>query len=93
MENVIKLSGKVTEVKPLETGEGANGTWYKQCFIIETPGLYPKNQIISGWKKEMTDKVNSLKPLDDVIVSVNIESKENKGRWYTELKAWKIETV
>ena len=38
----MELKGTVTKVLALQTGEGQNGTWKKQEFVINTDGTYPK---------------------------------------------------
>ena len=86
----IEISGKLIKLLPLQTGSGKNGTWNKQDFIIETTEQYPKKICISAWG----DKINMLAQfsLDSSLkVSVNIESREYNGKWYTDLRAWKIE--
>ena len=50
----MDISGKVTNILPLQSGEGKNGTWKKQDVIVETDGQYPKKICISIWG----DKIN-----------------------------------
>ena len=38
----MEVIGKIVKVLPLQTGEGKNGQWKKQEFVIETEGKYPK---------------------------------------------------
>lgn len=88
----LEISGKVSQILPLETGEGKNGPWKKQFFIIEfMDGNYPKKLSISAWG-DKTDALRSLQPGMDVKVSFNVESREYNGRWYTDVKVWKLET-
>lgn len=87
----LEISGKVSQVLQLETGEGKNGPWKKQSFIIEfMDGNYPKKLSIQAWG-DKTDAIRNLQQGDDVKVAFNIESREYNGRWYTDVKAWKIE--
>ncbi|MCK9561300.1 MAG: DUF3127 domain-containing protein [Bacteroidales bacterium] len=85
----MEIQGKLTQILPLQTGEGKNGTWKKQEFIIETSGQYPKKICISMWG----DKINNalLQVGNELTAHIDIESREYNGRWYTEVKAWKIE--
>jgi hypothetical protein len=86
-----ELTGKVLQVLPEQTGTGRNGQWSRQDFIVETQEQYPKKVCFSAWG----DKVSQLKTFktdDTVKVSFNIESREFNGRWYTDLRVWKIET-
>jgi hypothetical protein len=84
----MEISGKVIGLLPMQTGQGKNGTWKKQEFILETPGQYPKKVCVSLWGDKVDEfRVNAG---DSLTASVNIESREYNGRWYTEVRAWKI---
>ncbi len=85
----MDIKGRITHILPLQTGEGKNGTWKKQDFVIETDGQYPKKVCFSIWG----DKYNEsfLAVGNELNVSFDPESREYNGRWYTELRAWKIE--
>lgn len=84
----MEITGKIKQILPEVTGEGRNGTWKKQEFILETQDQYPKSVCIAVWG----DKINlSNFNTDELItVSINIESREYNSRWYTDVKAWKI---
>lgn len=87
----IELTGKVVQLLPEQTGQGKNGVWKRQDFIIETADQYPKKICFSGWG-DKADIVSGLQPGQSVKVSFNPESREFNGKWYTDLRAWKIET-
>jgi len=85
----LELSGKVFALLQEQSGEGKNGRWVKQDFVIETADQFPKKVCFSSWG----DKVAELKQLksgDEVTISFNPESREFNGKWYTDLRAWKI---
>lgn len=67
---------------------GQKGT-LKQEFVIETPGQYPKKVCLSLWGEDKINKYDLQKGLE-ITASVDIESRESNGRWYTEIKAYKI---
>lgn len=85
----MEVKGKVIQLLPLQSGMGKKGPWKKQEFIIETQSQYPKKICLSAWG----DKVDQFKlSVGDVVsVSVDLESREYNGRWYTEARAWKLE--
>ncbi|MBS1487930.1 MAG: DUF3127 domain-containing protein [Bacteroidetes bacterium] len=85
----MEISGKIINLLPLQSGQGKNGTWKKQEFILETPGQYPKKVCLSLWG----DKVDETKigVGDQITASINIESREYNGRWYTDVRVWKIQ--
>ncbi len=85
---LMQIIGKLIEILPLQTGEGKNGTWKKQDIIVETQMQYPKKVCIGLWN----DKIDStfLQVGNDLVIDIVIESRTYNGRWYTEVKAWKV---
>lgn len=85
----MQLTAKLIQVLPLQTGTGKNGQWKKQDIIVETEGQYPKKVCVSIWG----DKINEslLKAGNMLNISFDVESREYNGRWYTDVKAWKVE--
>ncbi|OWY21211.1 DUF3127 domain-containing protein [Sphingobacteriales bacterium UPWRP_1] len=85
----MEISGKITQVLPLQRGTNKNGNeWRKQEFVLETESQYPKKVLIMLWG----DKVEQF-PVSEgqkVTVSIDLESREYNGRWYTEVRAWKV---
>lgn len=85
----LELKGKIVHVLPVVEGAGRNGnTWKKQEYVIEIPGQYPKKVCFSAWG----EKVDSfaIRPEEELTVSFDVESREYNGRWYTEVRAWKV---
>jgi hypothetical protein len=84
----MEIKGKVIQLLPLQSGMGKKGEWKKQEFIVEMPGQYPKKVCLSCWG----DKIDQFRVTvgDMVTVSVDLESREYNGRWFTEARAWKI---
>ena len=84
----MELTGKVIQLTE-QTGTGRNGEWRKQEVIIETQEEYPKKICVTVWG----DKVSQFALQENEIVtfSINIESREYNSRWYTDVRAWKIE--
>lgn len=85
----MDINGKVVQLLALQTGEGKNGQWKKQDFVLETDGTYPKKVCISVWGDKIDTSI--LKEGNLVNVSFDIESREYNGRWYTDVRAWKID--
>ena len=85
----MELKGKVIQLLPLQTGMGKKGQWKKQEFIVETQSQYPKKVCLSVWGDKI-DQFN-LSVGQVVNASVELESREYNGRWYTEARAWKID--
>lgn len=87
----MELTAKLTQLLPLQTGTGKNGQWKKQDIIVETEGQYPKKVCISIWGDKINESV--LKVGAQLNISFDVESREYNGRWYTDVKAWKIEAA
>ena len=45
----MEITGKILQILREETGEGRNGPWKKQSFIMETQDQYPKKVYITVW--------------------------------------------
>lgn len=84
-----EISGKVIAVLPIATGEGKNGTWKSQDYVLETGGQYPK-KVCFNLFGDSIDKFN-VGIDDEIKVSYDIESREYNGRWFTTIRAWKVE--
>ena len=74
---------------PEQTGDGKNGKWAKCDFVIETQEKYPKKVCLTAWN-DLIHAVRGIQPETDVTVSFDISSREYNGRWYTDVKAWKV---
>jgi hypothetical protein len=87
----MQLTAKLIQLLPIQTGTGKNGEWKKQDIIVETDGQYPKKVCVSIWG----DKINEQQLFvgNSLTIDFEIESREFSGRWYTDLKAWKIDSA
>lgn len=88
----MDISGAIFKINSIQTGEGKNGTWQKQEFIIDTDDQFSKKVCLQIWG-DKTGILKSLKEGDKVNVSFNAESREFNGKWYTDLRAWKIDKI
>jgi hypothetical protein len=86
----MDIIGKIVQVLDLQTGTSAKGDWKKQEFILETEEQYPRKVCISLWGDRVGDIVG-VQPGELITVSVNVESREFNGRWYTDVRAWRIQ--
>lgn len=87
----LDITGKIIQIMPATSGTSKAGKdWTKQEFVIETQEQYPRKVMMSV----MGDKVGELKKFavgNEIKASLNIESREYNGRWYTDVRAWKLE--
>ncbi|ANM29454.1 hypothetical protein ABI59_07450 [Acidobacteria bacterium Mor1] len=85
----MELTGQIVQVLEEKSGTSARGEWRKQEYVIEVPGDYPKKVCFMVWG----DKIDQLqiRQGQELTVHFDLESREYNGRWYTDVKAWKIE--
>lgn len=88
----MQLTAKLIQVMPLQSGTGKSGNeWKKQNIIVETEGQFPKKICISIWG----DRINpdQLTIGNNLTIDFDLESREYNEKWYTDVKAWKIEVA
>ena len=88
----MELQGTLIEKRPVFKGTGARGDWVKQEFILETQESgYPRKVCLSVFGEDRVKELDTLQIGETVKASVNIESREYNGRWYTDVRAWRLE--
>lgn len=88
----MEIQGKIIQVLPLQSGVGkASGKeWKKQDFVLESiDGQYARKVCFTMWG-DLIDRT-ALQIGEDVTVQIDIESREYQGRWYTDVKAWRVD--
>ncbi len=84
----MELNGKIIKVLPLQSGESARGKWQKQEIVIEVDGKFPKKVCVSLWGDLISN--NQFEEGKMISLEADVESREYKDRWYTEVKAWRV---
>jgi hypothetical protein len=87
----MQITAKIIQLLPLQTGTSKNGEWKKQEIIVETDSQFPKKICLSVWGDKIKDDI--LQVGAKLQFSLEIESREYNGKWYTDIKAWKVEGV
>lgn len=87
----MEVSGKVIQILPLQEGIGRNGNpWKVQTAILETQEQYPRKVCFEIFGEDRIK--NNPFNVDDVItISFDIESREFNGRWYTSIRAYRVQ--
>lgn len=85
----LKITGTVKQVFDEVSGESRNGPWRKQEFIIETEGQYPKPVCLVVWGDNIDQF--GVQEGERLTAAIDIQSREYNGRWYTDVKAWRVE--
>lgn len=83
----MEIEGKIILDLPLQQGTSKAGNpWKKKEWVLETFGQYPKKVKIQAFG----DRVDSLhiEPGKNYHCSIDIESREFNGRWYTDVSVF-----
>ncbi|MDR0743599.1 MAG: DUF3127 domain-containing protein [Tannerella sp.] len=88
----MEVKGKIIAVQPVQSGEGKNGAWKKQDYVIEYEqnSQYPRKMMFNLWG----DKIDQYNIQEGQILSVSfdIDCREYNGRWYNDIRAWRVES-
>ena len=84
----MDIVGKIIQVLPLQ--EGISNPWKSQSYILETQEQYPRKVCFEIFGEDRI-KNNPCNVDDVVTVSFDIESREYNGRWYTSIRAWRVQ--
>jgi len=88
----LELEGKIISKLPVQSGTSARGAWQKQEFVIEyQEGNYPTQVCLNVWGEDRVKDLDRFAVGSAVKVSFNLSSREYNGRWYTDVRAWRIE--
>ena len=85
----MEFEGVVYKIMPATKGTSARGDWQRQEVIFEMPSEFSRKVCVTFFNKE--SEVARLKEGATYTVSVNIESREYNGRWYTDVRAWRVQ--
>ena len=87
----MEVVGKIIQVLPEQNGVGRNGNpWKLQGYVLETFDQYPRKVHFEIFGEDRIK--NNPCAIDQVVtVSFDIESREFNGRWYTSIRAWKVQ--
>jgi len=87
----MDVVGKIIQVLPAQEGVGRNGNpWKVQPYVLETLDQYPRKVHFEVFGEDRI-KQNPCEIDQLVTVSFDIESREFNGRWYTSIRAWRIQ--
>jgi len=85
----MDFEGVVYRILPAVKGTSARGEWTKQEVILELPGEFSRKLCVSFWG-DKTRELEGVKEGEVLTLSANVESKEFNGRWFTEVRAWRL---
>lgn len=90
----MEIQGTIVQVLPLQSGVGKSSgkEWKKQEYVIETNEQYPKKICFSMWGDNVDKHWKLMEIGAQITAHIDIESREYNGRWYTEARAWRVDS-
>jgi hypothetical protein len=88
----MEFEGKVLEILPPVSGQSARGTWERQTVVFEQPNKQYGKELAVTFMNKAQD-VASLRVGESYMVSFDIESRNYQGRWYTDVRAWRVQPL
>lgn len=86
----MEFEGTVYRILPATSGTSARGEWQRQEVVFDmNEGSFARKICVTFFNKP--DDVASLQERATYNVSVNVESREYNGRWFTDVRAWRIQ--
>ncbi len=88
----LSVIGRITKVLPPQSGATKKGTkWTKMSFVIDNGDQYNNTFAFEVWKDDKIMAFNQHNNVGDlVVVHFNVDCSEFNGKYYTNLKAWKV---
>ena len=88
----MEFEGKVLEILPPVSGQSARGTWERQTVVFEQANKQFGKEVAVTFMNKGQD-VSGLRVGESYIVSFDIESRNYQGRWYTDVRAWRVQSL
>ena len=88
----MEFVGKVLEILPAVSGQSARGTWERQTVVFEQANKQFGKEIAVTFMNKAQD-VAMLRVGESYTVSFDIESRKYKDKWYTDVRAWRVQPV
>ena len=90
----LTLEGRISAKLAPQSGQSARGAWARQDFILEYPdGNFTSSACFTAWGQDKVAELDKFRVGDPVKVSFNVRAREYSGRWYNDLRIWKIEAA
>ncbi|MBO4268097.1 MAG: DUF3127 domain-containing protein [Bacteroidaceae bacterium] len=88
----MEITGKI--IAALEPRSGTSKTsgnpWMIQEYVLETINeQYPKKMMFSIFGEDKIRQA-AISAGDEVVVSFDINAREFNGRWYNDIRAWRV---
>ena len=90
----MEIEGTLIQKLAVQSGKSARGDWAKQEFVIEyQDGNFPTKACFSVWGADKVKDLEQYQIGDKIRLAFNVSSREYNGKWYTDLRAWRISSA
>lgn len=89
----MELTGKIIAALPERGGVSSRsgGEWKAQTFVLETINeQYPKKFVFDVFGSDRLANFN-IQVGETMTVSFDIDAHEYNGRWFNDIRAWKVD--
>ena len=87
----MDITGRLIQILPDVEGDSARGHWIRGGFVIETDGEYPRKVAFTAFGEERVAMAKNIPMNTPVQVTFTPESREFNERWYTDLRASRVQ--
>ena len=87
----MEITGKIIAVLPERGGVSKTGNeWKMQEYVLETHEQYPRKICFNVFGADKISQFNRQAG-EEMTVSFDINAREYNGRWYNDIRAWRVE--
>lgn len=88
----MEITGKIIQVLEARGGTSARtgNPWKVQSYVLETEEQYPRRMVFEVFGEDQINQFN-IQVGQVLTVSFNVDAHEYQGRWYNQIRAWKVE--
>lgn len=87
----LEIEGRIKQKLAKQNGQGAKGSWTKQDFVLEyQDGNFPADVCFTAFGNDKVADLDKYQVGDSVKVAFNLRAREYNGRWYNDVRVWRI---
>ena len=88
----MEITGKVIAALEPKGGisKASGNPWKMQDYVIETNEQYPRRMCFNVFGEDKINQFN-IQVGEEITVSFDINAREYQGRWFNDIRAWKVE--
>lgn len=87
----MEIQGKIIAILPTRSGVSAKGTqWQVSEYVLETQEQYPQRMSFDVFGADNAAQFN-IREGEELKVYFNFNAHEYQGRWFNQIRAWKVE--